>query len=179
MQIRAASIGDWPVLWPIVKAVVDAGETYPWRPTPSFDEMRSLWLEPPPWQVFVIEIDGEVVGTAKVGPNRPGRGAHIATASFMVSPQHQGRGVGRRLGEFAIDWAGEAGYSGMQFNAVVETNHGAIALWQSLGFDVIGTVPQAFDHPSEGLVGLHIMYRSLAADSGRQRHGQVRSARDE
>lgn len=179
MQIRAASLGDWPALWPIVKAVVDAGETYAWRPTPSFDEMRCLWLEPPPWQVYVAEIDGEIVGTAKVGPNRPGRGAHVATASFMVSPEYQGQGIGRRLGEFIVDWASSAGYLAMQFNAVVETNHGAIALWRSLGFDVIGTVPRAFDHPIEGLVGLHIMYRSLGADSGRQRHGQVRSTRDE
>lgn len=162
MQIRTASPHDWPALWPIVKAVVDAGETYAWRPTPSSDEMRHLWMEPPPWQVFVAELDGEVVGTAKVGPNRPGRGAHIATASFMVSPQHQGRGIGRGLGEFTIGWAGNAGYRGMQFNAVVETNSAAVALWSSLGFSVIGTVPAAFEHPVAGRVGLHIMYRALA-----------------
>jgi GNAT superfamily N-acetyltransferase len=162
VQIRDASMGDWPVLWPIVKAVVDAGETYVWRPTPTSEEMRDIWLEPQPWRVFVAELDGEVVGTAKVGPNRPGRGSHIATASFIVSPQHQGRGIGRHLGEFAIDWAADAGYTGMQFNAVVETNTGAVALWRSLGFSTIGTVPAAFDHPTAGLVGLHIMYRPLA-----------------
>ena len=161
MEIRPASAADWPALWPIVKAVVDAGETYVWRPTPSSQEMRRLWLEPAPWHVVVAENDGEIVGTAKVGPNRPGRGAHVATASFMVSPHHQGRGVGRALGEYIVQWARAAGYRGMQFNAVVATNTGAVALWQSLGFTIIGTVPRAFEHTGQGLVDLHVMYRDL------------------
>jgi len=164
VQIRPASPDDWPALWPIVKAIVDAGETYAWHPTPTAEQMKSLWFEPPPWQVIVAERDGEVVGTAKFGPNRPGRGAHVATASFMVSSDHQGLGIGRRLGEFVIAAARDAGYAGMQFNAVVETNRGAVALWQSLGFEIIGTVPQAFEHPTEGRVALHIMYRSLESE---------------
>lgn len=161
MQIRRASAADWPALWPIVKAVVDAGETYVWRPTPSSVEMEGLWLDPAPWHVVTAELDGQIVGTAKVGPNRSGRGAHVATASFMVSPHHQGRGVGRALGEYILRWAMDAGYSGMQFNAVVATNTGAISLWQSLGFTIIGTVPNAFDHAQLGFVDLHVMYRSL------------------
>lgn len=168
VQIRPASPGDWPGLWSIIKPVVDAGETYVWCPTPTPDQMWTIWLEPPPWQVFVAAIDDEIVGTAKVGPNRPGRGAHIATASFIVGGGHQGQGIGRRLGEFVIDTARDAGYLGMQFNAVVETNTGAIALWRSLGFDIIGTVPLAFDHPTEGHVALHIMYRTLQPEAGRE-----------
>jgi len=161
VHIRPASEADWPALWQIIKPVVDAGETYVWRPTPESDEMMRLWLEAAPWHVVVAELDGVIVGTAKVGPNRPGRGAHVATASFIVGPSHQGRGVGRTLAEYVLAWAESASYHGMQFNAVVETNHAAITLWQSLGFTVIGTVPEAFDHATEGLVGLHIMYRAL------------------
>lgn len=161
MNIRPAAETDWPALWRIVRAVVDAGETYVWKPTPPSDEMQRTWLEPSPWHVVVAEIDDEIVGTAKVGPNRPGRGAHVATASFIVDPGHQGRGVGRALAEYVVEWARGAGYRSMQFNAVVETNHAAIALWESLGFTVIGTVPDAFDHATQGLVGLHVMYRAL------------------
>ena len=115
-----------------------------------------------PGAVFVaVDEDGGVVGSAKVGPNRPGRGSHVATASFMVDPDGRSRGVGRALAVRALDWAKQAGFRSMQFNAVVETNTAAVALWMSLGFEVIGTVPEAFDHRTEGLVGMHVMYRRL------------------
>jgi GNAT superfamily N-acetyltransferase len=97
-----------------------------------------------------------------MGPNRPGRGAHVATASFMVDPDHSGQGVGRALGAHVIAWARQAGYRAMQFNAVVETNTAAMRLWQALGFEILATVPEAFNHPTEGYVGLHIMYLRLA-----------------
>lgn len=79
----------------------------------------------------------------------------------MVSPAARGRGVGRRLGEFAIAWATAAGFRAMQFNAVVETNVAAIDLWRSLGFETVGVVPEAFDSRRHGLVGLHVMHRAL------------------
>jgi GNAT superfamily N-acetyltransferase len=104
-----------------------------------------------------------VLGSAKMGPNRAGRGAHIATASFLVDPAAQGRGVGRELGGHVVAWARDAGYRGIQFNAVVETNAGAVHLWQSLGFRIIGTVPGAFEHPEHGFVGLHVMFLDLTA----------------
>jgi ribosomal protein S18 acetylase RimI-like enzyme len=69
--------------------------------------------------------------------------------------------VGRALAERVLADAKAAGYRAMQFNAVVATNTGAIALWESLGFHVLATVPEAFDHPTEGPVGLHIMHRPL------------------
>jgi ribosomal protein S18 acetylase RimI-like enzyme len=84
------------------------------------------------------------------GADRPGR-----------RDVHGGRGVGRALGEHVVAAAREDGYRSMQFNAVVETNTRAVALWRSLGFDVLATVPEAFDHPEHGLVGLHVMFRRL------------------
>ena len=85
----------------------------------------------------------------------------MATASFMVDPAHVGRGVGRALAEHVLAWATAEGYRSMQFNAVVETNESAVALWKALGFTVVGTVPEAFDHRTKGLVGLHVMHRRL------------------
>jgi GNAT superfamily N-acetyltransferase len=96
-----------------------------------------------------------------MGPNRPGPGSHVATASFMVARHARGRGVGRALGEYAVSWARDHGYAAMQYNSAVECNRPAVRLFKSLGFDVIGTVPEAFAHPTEGRVGLHIMYRRL------------------
>jgi GNAT superfamily N-acetyltransferase len=116
---------------------------------------------PPPGRTVVAVDDGVVVGTATMGPNRPGRGSHIATASFMVDPHIRSRGVGRALGEHMLSWASEQGYRGVQFNAVVETNDAAVRLWKSLGFEIIGTVPGAFLHADHGFIGLHIMFRRV------------------
>ena len=162
MEIREATEADWPAIWPIVEAVVRAGETYtyPRDMDPTFG--RTLWMQPPPGVTLVaVDEGGRVLGTAKTGPNHMGPGAHVATASFMVATEARGQGLGRALGEAVIARATADGYRAMQFNAVVEANRSAVRLWQSLGFKIIGTTPEAFDHPSEGLVGLHIMHRRL------------------
>jgi GNAT superfamily N-acetyltransferase len=165
--IRQATDEDWPLIHPIFSAVVADGRTYAYPEQLSSDEARSLWMEQPPGRTVVAVEDDRpgagVWGTAKMGPNRPGRGAHVATASFMVAPDCRGRGVGRALGEHVLAWARSAGYRSMQFNAVVETNRAAVHLWQSLGFRILATVPEAFDHREHGLVGLHVMFQELTA----------------
>lgn len=160
--IRTATPADWPAVYPFFSSIVEAGQTYAYPPGLSATEAEALWMEPAPWRVVVaVDEAGVVLGSAKAGPNRPGRGAHVATASFMVDPGHQVRGVGRALGEHVLSWAADAGYRAMQFNAVVETNSAAVHLWKSLGFAIIGTVPETFDHAELGYVGLHVMYRRL------------------
>ena len=159
MDIRAATDEDWPRIWPFFAAIVEAGETYAYPDNLTAETARTLWMEDPPG-LTVVAVDGDaVLGSAKMGPNRPGRGAHVSTASFMVDPAAQGRGVGRAMGVYAVEWARAAGYRSMQFNAVVETNTSAVRLWESLGFEILTTVPEAFDHPGHGLVGLHIMFQ--------------------
>ena len=159
MDIRAATDEDWPRIWPFFAAIVEAGETYAFPAGLTIETARPWWMEQPPGRT-VVAVDGDqVLGSAKMGPNRPGRGAHVATASFMVDPGCQGRGVGRALAQYVVEWARAAGYRSMQFNAVVETNTSAVRLWESLGFEILTTVPEAFDHPEHGLVGLHIMFQ--------------------
>lgn len=161
MVIREAGDDDWPAIYPFFTRIVAAGRTYAFPQGLGPGEARGWWMEPPPGRTVVAVRDGTVLGSAKVGPNRPGRGSHVATASFMVDPEHAGRGVGRALAEQTIAWAREAGYRSMQFNAVVETNDVAVRLWRSLGFRVLATVPEAFDHRDHGLVGLHLMLLDL------------------
>jgi L-amino acid N-acyltransferase YncA len=161
VNIREAHDDDWPSIYPIFSAIVAAGESYAYPANLSLDDARAQWMESAPSRVIVAVEEGRIVGSAKAGPNRPGRGAHVATASFMVDPNAQGQGIGRELGLNVIAWARAEGYSAMQFNAVVETNVGAVQLWRSLGFDILATVPEAFDSAGRGLVGLHIMYLRL------------------
>jgi GNAT superfamily N-acetyltransferase len=159
--IRPATDDDWTQIWPFFAAIVGAGETYAYPDDLTSETAQGLWMEQPPGQTVVAAEGAVVLGSAKMGPNRPARGAHVSTASFMVDPAAQGKGVGRALGRYAVEWARSAGYRSMQFNAVVETNVAAVSLWRSLGFEVLTTVPEAFDSVRHGRVGLHVMFRYL------------------
>jgi GNAT superfamily N-acetyltransferase len=159
--IREAIAQDWAAIWPFLREIVRAGETYTYPRDIDDDAARAIWMAPPP-ACTLVAVDGDtVLGTAKMGPNQLGPGAHVANASFMVDPAHAGKGVGRALGTAVLERARADGYRAMQFNAVVETNAGAVRLWRSLGFTVLATVPEAFLHPSLGYVGLHVMHRTL------------------
>lgn len=165
--IRDAGSQDWDGIYPFYAAIMAEGRTFPFPERQSLEEARPWWMEQPPGKTVVaVDDDGVIVGSAKMGPNRPGRGAHVATASFIVDPAHQGKGIGRALGEYVIDWCLSRRFRGIQFNAVVESNRAAVQLYRSLGFEIIGTVPEAFDHPDEGLVGLHVMYLRLNPAGG-------------
>jgi len=161
VTIRSMEPEDWPQVWPFFDQIVQAGETYAYPTDLTSEQARALWTMAPPGQTVVLEEEGSVLGSATMGPNRPARGAHVGTASFMVSEAARGRGVGRRLGEYVVQWHRDHGFRAIQFNAVVETNTAAVHLWQALGFRIIGTVPEAFDSAAHGLVGLHVMHLSL------------------
>ncbi|MDR7275111.1 GNAT family N-acetyltransferase [Catenuloplanes atrovinosus] len=163
MRLREMGEDDWPGVWRIIHEVVREQETFPFDPEMSEEQARAIWVERPPGRT-IVAVDGDrVIGTAKMGPNRLGPGGHVSTASFMVAAEARGRGVGTALCRYAVDWAQRQGYAGMQFNAVVETNHGAVRLYQRHGFEILGTVPRAFAHPALGRVGLHLMYREFDA----------------
>jgi GNAT superfamily N-acetyltransferase len=158
VEIREIRETDWVRVWPIVRDIVAGAQTFAYDPSMTSAQAREIWVETPPGLTVVAIEQGRIVGTAKMGPNYPGPGSHVSTASFMVAPEARGRGVGTAMCRFALAWAKERGYAGMQFNAVAESNHPAVELYQREGFTVIGTVPGAFAHPVLGHVGLHIMY---------------------
>ncbi|NED84550.1 GNAT family N-acetyltransferase [Streptomyces sp. SID11233] len=162
MLIREATSGDWPAIWPFFREIVSAGETFTYPLELGEEDANGWWLvKSPSRAVVAVADDGTVLGTAKMNRNHMGNGSHIASASYMVDPRHAGRGVGRALCEYTIDWARTASFRAMQFNAVVETNVAAVGLYRSLGFEVLGTLPEGFNHPKHGFVGLHIMHRPL------------------
>jgi GNAT superfamily N-acetyltransferase len=156
---------DWLTgIWSIFREIVRAGDTLAFPPDCDEQTAREYWLLPGPARVFVAVSDtsGEIVGSSFVKPNQPGLGGHVANAAFMVAPGAAGQGVGRALGEHALEWARQAGFSAMQFNFVVSTNTRAIALWKNLGFSIIGTIPQAFQHQGLGRkVDAFVMHRFL------------------
>ena len=163
MEIRDARPSDFAAIVPFFRAIVADGETYAYPEDLDDAGIEALWRAGPSGRcVVAVDEAGGILGTATMGPNRDGRGAHIATASFMVDPAAQGRGVGRALGADAVRWARDAGFAGMQFNAVVETNAAAVRLWQALGFEIMTTIPEAFESARHGRVGLHVMYQRFS-----------------
>jgi len=158
VEIRRFADTDWPGLWDIWHEVVSAGESYDNAPGSTEADARAHWQFQ---EVWVAVEDDDVLGTYKVGPNKGRLGAHVANASFMVSSRARGRGLGRILGEHCLDRARALGYTAMQFNAVVSTNTVAVRLWRSLGFIIVGTIPDGFQSTRHGLVDFHIMHRYL------------------
>jgi len=147
-------------LWPALEPIARAGEEFLWPRDVAADAAKRLWFCPGA-RVFAARAGDDVLGTAYLQPNAQGPGDHVANAAFAVGSTARGRGVGRALAEHVLDAARAAGFTAMQFNAVVSANTAAIALWRDLGFVIVGTVPGAFRHPKLGAVDLHVMHRAL------------------
>jgi GNAT superfamily N-acetyltransferase len=160
LTIRSATASDWPAIWKIFRLVVQRGDTYAFLPQLDEESARKIWFAAGA-QVFVADAERRVVGTFLVKPNQPGLGSHVANAGFMVDPEMHGAGIGRAMGEYALAWAKQQGYQAMQFNFVVSTNTGAVALWKKLGFAIIGTIPRGFHHAQLGYVDVYVMHREL------------------
>lgn len=160
MTVRPATAADAPAIWRIFQAVVAPGDTYAF-PGDTTEDQAIAYFIGPGITSYVAEEAGAVIGIYKLIPNRTGRGSHVANASFMVDPAAHGRGIGRALGEHCLATAKRQGYDAMQFNFVVSTNTAGIALWKKLGFQVIGTLPKAFDHATLGRVDAYVMHRFL------------------
>lgn len=160
MLIRPATERDVDAIWHIFQRVVAGRDTYVFAPeTPRADGV-GYWFGPDVTS-FVAEIDGKVVGMYKLIANQRDLGAHVSNASFMVDPAAAGHGVGRAMGVHCLEEARRQGYEAMQFNFVVSTNRRAVALWQSLGFRIVGTLPRVYRHGTLGLVDAYVMHRCL------------------
>jgi len=160
MQIRPATTNDEAAIWRIVGPTIRAGETYALDRDMAEADALAYWLGGDR-STFVAEDDGEIVGTYYLRANQAGGGKHVCNCGYMTAEAATGRGVARAMCLHSLEQARRLAYRGMQFNFVVSSNTRAVALWQSLGFKVVGRLPQAFDHPSFGFVDALVMFRRL------------------
>jgi ribosomal protein S18 acetylase RimI-like enzyme len=160
LDIRTAGKSDHDQIWRIFEEVLTAGDTYTWPPDTTRDQALALWF-PPNGFTFVAEIGDDVIATYLLRPNQPGQGRHVANCAYMVARRASGHGVGEALCRHSLDEAKRRGFEAMQFNFVVSTNEKALHLWRKCGFQVIGTIPRGFRHPSKGLVDAYVMHRFL------------------
>ena len=160
LDIRMAAEGDFDAVWSLFHAIVQKGETYAFAPDTDRAEAQRLWMDIPT-ATYVAVQEGQVVGTYFIKPNQPGLGDHVCNAGYMVRSDVCGHGIGRAMCEHSLAQARELGFLAMQFNLVVSANAGAIELWKSLGFSVVGTLPKAFRHAELDLVDAVVMYKLL------------------
>lgn len=160
LEIREAAENDKPQLWEIIKYTISSGDTYVFYPDSPKEEMLSYWCAPDK-KTYVALWEKEIVGTFFLKENQPGLGSHIVNAGYMVSHKARGKGIGRAMAEFSLEKAKHLGYKAMQFNVVVKSNEIAVKLWQDVGFEIVGEIPEAFNHSNLGLTNAYIMYRKL------------------
>ena len=163
MQIKEAHPEDFDAIWPIFHEVVASGESYAFAQDTTREQAMHIWMNAPR-KTFLVEEDGQVLGSYFIKDNQAGRGSHVCNCGYMVTSAARGRGLATVMCKHSQVMAKELGYKAMQFNFVVETNTGAVRLWHKLGFETVGILPKAFDHPKHGYVGVHVMYKWLAED---------------
>lgn len=160
LEIRKAADADKPEVWEIIKAVISGGDTYIFYPNTPKEKMLAYWFAEDK-ATYVALSENKIVGTFFLKDNQPDLGSHIANAGYMVAPEATGKRIGKTMAEFSLDEARKLGYRAMQFNFVVKSNEVAVKLWLALGFEIIGEIPDAFQHAEQGLTNALIMYRKL------------------
>jgi ribosomal protein S18 acetylase RimI-like enzyme len=161
ITIRAAGLDDFDLIWPLLRKVFRAGETYAVDPQISKADAQAYWITQAAATYVAVGDDG-IIGTYYIKTNQPGGGAHICNCGYIVSPDARGQGLAAQMCAHSQARAMALGYSAMQFNFVLASNAGAVRLWHRLGFTTVGTIPGAFDHPRLGMVDAFVMYKTLA-----------------
>lgn len=161
--IREAKLADWDGIWEIFNEVVQAGDTYTYDTHITKDAAKVVWLDQPR-KTFVVAVQGRILATYYMKTNQSGNGSHVCNCGYMVASHARGQGLATHMCQHSQRMALELGYLAMQFNFVVSTNTGAITLWNQLGFETVGRLPRAFNHPTQGLVDALVMYKWLDAE---------------
>jgi ribosomal protein S18 acetylase RimI-like enzyme len=161
ISIRRAEENDWPSIWKISEPVFRSGETYAIPTDISEQEAHQVWMEKPLATYVAADSDNTILGTYYLKANQLGPGSHICNCGYIVSEVARGQGIAHKMCEHSQAEAVNRGFLSMQFNLVVSTNEPAIRVWKKMGFVIVGTVPDAFKHPHQGLVDAFIMYKDL------------------
>jgi ribosomal protein S18 acetylase RimI-like enzyme len=161
LGIRAATHRDQDAIWAVLEPMIRRGETYTLPRDMSRQQALDYWFSAEK-ETFMYEENGAVIGTYFLKANQQGGGAHVANCGYVTSEAAQGRGIARAMCLHSLERAKQRGFRAMQFNFVVSTNERAIKLWFSLGFEIVGRLPLAFDHPQQGLVDALVMYRQIS-----------------
>ena len=161
IDIRPFEEKDWASVWGIIEPVFRAGETYAFSPDITEKEAYNAWIEAPAETFIVVDENNAIVGTYYIKKNQPALGSHICNCGYIVAEEARGQGIASTMCEHSQREAVSRGFRAMQYNLVVSSNEGAVRLWKKLGFNVVGTIPEAFHHHRLGYVDAYVMYKKL------------------
>jgi ribosomal protein S18 acetylase RimI-like enzyme len=156
---------DHDSIWKILEPMIRRGDSYTLPLDMNREEALGYWLAPGN-ETYVWENSGIVLGTYFLRANRRGGGEHVANCGYVTDAGAEGRGIARAMCLHSLDRAAQKGFRAMQFNFVVSSNERAVKLWKSLGFEVVGRLPGAFQHPLLGFVDALVMFRQLGPPAG-------------
>jgi ribosomal protein S18 acetylase RimI-like enzyme len=159
ITIQKAKESDFEAIYDIFREVISTGEFYIYEADTTFDEAYQILMVNT--IVYVARFDEKIVGFYLIRQNKVGRGSHVCNAAYMVHKDYRRQHIGQQMCESSLKEARKMGYEAMQFNIVVSTNHKAVALWMKMGFEVVGTIPKAFDHAKLGKGDAYVMHRFL------------------
>ena len=160
LDIREAGPEDFAAIWPIFRQVVADEDTYPHPADIGFEAARAFWFAPEA-RVWTFHVDGQLVASRFIVPNKPGLGAHVCNTGVVIDQVWRGKGLGQRLNDFAISTARELGYRAIQLNFVVSTNEASIRICRKNGFEIVGVLPDAFHYKRERYVDAYVMFLKL------------------
>ena len=158
--IRKAIKRDIDAVWEIFHEVIKTGDTYVFDPKMLKCDLNKHWFASY-MHTYVLESNKKISGTYILKPNQIDLGSHIANGSYMVHPNAQRKGFGEAMCVHSIEEAKKLGFKAIQFNMIVSTNKPAIKLWNKMGFEIVGTIPDGFNHLTEGYIDAYIMYKKL------------------
>lgn len=156
VEVRLFERGDVAQMCDLWNEVVRDGNAFPQEKELTEETGLAFFAEQ---SATAVAVRGEeVLGLYILHPNNVGRCGHIANASYAVGSQARGLHIGRTLVRDSLQRAGELGFTGLQFNAVVESNHAARHLYEALGFDHVGVIPGGFLMKDGTFEDIHIYY---------------------
>jgi ribosomal protein S18 acetylase RimI-like enzyme len=157
-EARCAEDSD--AIWAILEPVIRAGETYALDRDLTREQALGYWFSDG-HTVFVADNGTQILGTYFLHPNQKGGGSHVVNCGYVTAAASAGRGIARQMCSHSLGYAKTRGFRAMQSNFVVKSNERAVRLWESLGFKVVGTLPEAFLHPVHGYTDVYVMYQTL------------------
>jgi len=163
IAVRPATDADHDAIWAILEPMIRAGDTYPLPRDMARADALAYWFAPgrDVHVAHLTDLEGAIVGTYFLQASQRGAGSHVANCGYVVAPAAGRQGVGRAMCEHSLALAKARGFRAMQFNFVVGSNERAVRLWHSCGFEIVGRLPAAFNHPTRGFVDAFVMYRLL------------------